>query len=83
MPANYLTRPGVCSQTVPVAPMSSTTGVLAFLPQNAAAVQVLSGELGASQFTGMTYPAGSKPVGLILTGVNGGSAPDMIVVDAG
>ncbi len=81
--AEYLSRPGVSSQTVAVAPMSSTTGVLAFLPKNATAVEVFSGGLGAKEFSGTSYPAGSKPVGVILTDVNGDSVPDLLVLDAG
>ncbi len=81
--AEYLSRPGVPSQTVAVAPMSSTTGVLAFLPKNATAAEVFSGGLGAKEFSGTTYPAGSKPVGVILADVNGDSVPDLLVLDAG
>jgi uncharacterized protein (TIGR03437 family) len=81
--AEYLSRPGVSSQTIAVAPMSSTTGVLAFLPKNATAVEVFSGGLGAKEFSETTYPAGSKPVSVILTDLNGDSVPDLIVLDAG
>jgi hypothetical protein len=81
--AEYLSRPGVPPQTVAVAPRSSTTGVLAYLPKNATAVEVFPGRLGAKEFSGTPYPAGSKPAGVILTGVNGDSAPDLLVLDAG
>jgi hypothetical protein len=81
--AEYLSRPGVPPQTAAVAPRSSTTGVLAYLPKNATAVEVFPGRLGAKEFSGTPYPAGSKPAGVILTGVNGDSAPDLLVLDAG